>query len=459
MTSKSRNTLLNCLKSSSILVLITFASLASGEVVPKGALISDVIHFEFAVYYLPTSSSNPLDALNKAITADKQVGFKKVSKLPKTLKGRVLMAHLENDVGTKYAPPDIDFLKYFGRGIDLAQARALQTSKQALILDFAYPKTEVWTGLKAAYQIAESVARDTNGLLWDEQTREVFSPEEWHAIRLAQWSEKIPNTPKHIVIHAYNTDNYVRAITLGMSKFGLPDVVIEKTSWSANRQIGNLINGFCQSIAEGASVEKNGKFKLDLRAIQNKEVHTSQTNFLKANATAVAKLHLTQGTREEGDPSNRLIEISFQETAEKDIHAERERVLAELYGWEDDIARIKHTKELLAASKRAKSKLPLLKKAFLDGLAPGEYIEVKAPFATANGGQEWMWVEITTWHGANIKGLLKNEPFDIPTLHGGQMVNVMQDKIFDYIRRYPDGRQEGNETGEIIERMQKANGR
>jgi len=29
----------------------------------------------------------------------------------------------------------------------------------------------------------------------------------------------------------------------------------------------------------------------------------------------------------------------------------------------------------------------------------------------------------------------------------------MQDDVFDYIRRYPDGKEEGNETGVIIEKM------
>ncbi|MGF6348324.1 hypothetical protein [Variovorax sp. W2I14] len=42
----------------------------------------------------------------------------------------------------------------------------------------------------------------------------------------------------------------------------------------------------------------------------------------------------------------------------------------------------------------------------------------------------------------------------MPGLHAGQMVKVSQAKVFDYIRRYPDGREEGNETGKIISRMQ-----
>ena len=100
------------------------------------------------------------------------------------------------------------------------------------------------------------------------------------------------------------------------------------------------------------------------------------------------------------------------------------------------------------------SKMNELKKAFNAGLAPGEYIEVKAPFATPDGNNEWMWVEITVWNGDTIKGLLKNEPYEIPTLHGGQIVEVKQQDIFDYIRRYADGKEEGNQTSAIILKMQ-----
>jgi len=32
----------------------------------------------------------------------------------------------------------------------------------------------------------------------------------------------------------------------------------------------------------------------------------------------------------------------------------------------------------------------------------------------------------------------------------------MEDDVFDYIHRFPDGHEEGNTTGEIITRMEKA---
>ncbi len=150
-----------------------------------------------------------------------------------------------------------------------------------------------------------------------------------------------------------------------------------------------------------------------------------QVSSLKPNAKVVAHLTLLQGKWEEGDPRNRLIEIGFDKYPGRDAHARRDALLSSLYGWEDAIKRVRSDdRELMAASRRARTKLPKLRADFASGLAPGEFIQVKAPFAVSKGGNEWMRVDVTEWKGKRTRGLLKNEAFDIPDLHGGQIVDV-----------------------------------
>jgi len=81
-------------------------------------------------------------------------------------------------------------------------------------------------------------------------------------------------------------------------------------------------------------------------------------------------------------------------------------------------------------------------------------IQLKLPFATADDGTEWMWVEVLRWNDDTIEGLLSNEPFNVPDLHAGQRVTGSMDDVFDYIYRRGDGKVEGNQTSVIIERMQ-----
>ena len=423
------------------------------DAVPAGSPMADSVHFQFAVYFLPVPSGDPLAVLREAVD-EGGVSLKIVDDIPETPGEMLVSARVEENVGQEYAPPDLDTLQYFGRGLTGEQAQSLQDCRQALILDFAHPSDQVWPALQAANRLLVEIARATGGLLWDEQTREVFSPDEWHKRRIASWTEGVPNIDDHTTIHAYKKDEYVRAITLGMSKFGLPDVVVQEFSWSLSRPVGHLINVFCQAMAEGAVFEKAGEYELDLRAIRNADVREPQIESLKPNATGIARLSLNKGVWEEGDPPNRLIELGFDRYPGRDIHAKREALLGSFLGWEDSIARVDHDEELLAASERARAQLPALGQAFAAGLSPGEFIQVKAPFDTPDGGTEWMWVEVTSWEGKRIKGLLKNEPFDIPSLHAGQRVEVKEDDVFDYIRRHADGSHEGNETAKIIEKMQ-----
>jgi uncharacterized protein YegJ (DUF2314 family) len=424
------------------------------ESVPAGSPFSENIYFQFAVYYLPKPAKDPYMVLRE--TLKKYPKLKLVNEMQEAPRQMIVSAFIEKDVKNKYTPPDERSIKFFGRGISKEQAEKLQKCEQVFILNFQHPAKYVWEGLKNANKITEAVALETGGVLWDEETREIFSRENWKKIRIESWTEKIPAISNHITMHAYKSDVFIRAITLGMRKFGLPDVVIENFPWSINQNMGNVINLFCQAMAEGAGFSESGDFNLDIKAIKNWKIRDSQIKKLGPGASGIGLLTLKKGTWEEGDPDNRLVELCFNRNPGNDIHAQQQKALATMFGGKDEVSQVKHSKAILTASKKAKEHLPELYKAFQKGLQPGEYILVKAPFQIPDSdGNEWMWVEISSWQGAKIKGLLKNEPYRIPSLHAGQIVEVKQEDIFDYIRRYPDGKEEGNKTGILIRQMQK----
>lgn len=443
---------------SALALPLAVAAKPTAEAFPAGSPVAERVHFQLAIYYSPAATADPL-ALFRARLAKIKEAPLLVVKLPEDKSQAYVLAQLEKNVQTNYRPPDLQSLQYFGRGLSRKQAEDLQGSKQALVLDFVHPKKRILDVLRTASQLIEDLARESNGLIWDEETREVFTPDEWHARRVETLRGEFPDVSRQTVIHAYKNDDFVRAITLGMAKFGLPDVAVEGFSWSSNKSIGTLINLFSQAMAEGAVITKAGEFDLVLKSIRNTSVRESQLQALKPNAAAVAYLGLRKAMPDDGDPQNRLVQIVFDRYEGVDAHARRDKMISALFGWEDSIVRIKHNDALLAASQAAKAKLPALKQAFLAGLKPGEFIQVKAPFPTPKGGNEWMWVEVSAWKAGAIEGLLKNEPFDIPTLHAGQMVTVKESEVFDYTRRYPDGKVEGNTTGAIIQKMQEQSGK
>jgi uncharacterized protein YegJ (DUF2314 family) len=430
-----------------------------GTPVPAGSPQAGPIHFQFAIYYAKPPATDPMAVLRGRL-AKLGGGPKLLRAMPTPAQASepVLFANWNTTtVLQDYRAPSLEMLQRFGRGLSREQAEALQKADRALVLDFAHPAQQSSAAMLKALQLAQQVARDTGGLLWDEETREVFTPDAWQAKRIDSWSGNVPDMAQQTVIHAYRSDTLVRAITLGMSKFGLPDVVVSDFSWSSNRAIGNLVNMFAQALGEGAALPRAGQYDLDVRALRHAAARDPLLANLKPNASATAKLSLVHGKWEDGDPRNRLYEIRFDRYAGPDRYAQQTAMLVAAFGAdEDSVTRLKHNDELRAASKAANARLPQLREAFAKTLQPGEYILVKAPFATRDGGNEWMWVEVAKWNGDTIEGLLKNEPVDVPSLHAGQMVKVSQAKVFDYARRHPDGREEGNETSKIIMRMQGA---
>lgn len=422
---------------------------------PAGAPMADSMRFEFAVYLLAGHGGDPSAVLREAL-AERYKFLKLVDEIPDAPKQMLVHARLEKHALREYSPPDLHALRYSGNGITAEQGQALQKSDQAFILEFAHPKEHVWTALRTANTLIEELARKMGGLIWDEATREIFSPDAWHHRRLESWTGATPDVSTQTVIHVYDTGEYYRAITLGMSKTGLPDVVVQEVPASSDNQAGNLINIFCQSMAEGAVLKPSGKFNLDLRAIKDSHAREPQLKALKGNASGIACLSLKPGKWEEGDPKNRLVELSSDRYSGPDHQGQQAAMFSSFFGSEDAYTEGQHTSELLEASRKARDHLPELRKVFNAGLQPGEYIQLKAPFATPDGGREWMWVEVTKWKGDGIKGTLQNDPYKARGLHVGQIVDVREQDIFDYIHEFPDKHQEGNTTGEILTKQEKA---
>lgn len=435
-----------------VLALVVSPSVHPAQAVPAGPQQLESISFRIGVIY-PAAPPPKAQADLQALAARNWPQLSVIQKMPVKVSGMALVTKTFPD----FRAPDADMLKRFGRGLSATQIKSLEKPKHLLLLHFAHPKRHTLEGLRTAYALSEELARKAGGFLWDDETREVFTPEKWHAQRLATWAGGVPEVSDSTVIHSYQKGELARAITLGMHKFGLPDIVVEQFPWSSNSAVRGVINLVGQALAEGGVVKAGGQFDLDLKAIAHEAVRERQLKSLKASAQGVAKLVLVKGTWEEGDPENRLIEIQSSRYPGPDDTSRQDAMLGALYGTEGaGLKYLRHDEELLAASNAAKKKLPSLHADFQRGFEPGEYLQVKAPFKTPAGGNEWMWVEVKAWRGTEISGSLQNVPRAVPSLKMGQGVKVRQQDVFDYIRTFADGREEGNTTGRIIEKMQES---
>jgi uncharacterized protein YegJ (DUF2314 family) len=380
--------------------------------------------------------------------------FEEVDLLPDNAEKPFVSIAIEREIADSLPVPDLQYLSYFGRGLSKEQAVSIQNSRLGIVMDFSYPRAMAFEGLKASATALYEIATTYNGVIWDSETRELFGPASWSERRIESWNTNTPNVSSHTVIHAYQNGDGVRAITLGMAKFSLPDIVVNDFSWSLNRPMGDLVNLVAQSMVEGVASISSGALVLDINKLEPTTYKQVLMPTLKDNAKLVVELPIGQGEWEEGDPDNYLLELVFESEPKASSYEKQHQLLSSLFGWEDYVAYVNHNQLIQEASDRARKNLDPLKADFNAGLAPGEFIQLKAPFDTDDGAKEWMWVEVISWDGQKITGLLKNEPQRVSGLRGGAEVTVDQADIFDYVRTYPDGRQEGNETSELIMKYQ-----
>ncbi len=423
--------------------------------VPSGSPFAETIGLEFALYFPKAPASDPMRALRQRIGRDWPAMTFAAGAPDAAPKVMTAWGRMEMDVPKKYAVPSVEALAYSGRGLNPEQIKALQGTRQALIVRFAHPKKDSWIAMHAASHLMDQLARETGGLIWDEETREIFSPDQWRKRRIESWQDGIPDVLQQTTIHAYRNGEYVRVISLGMAKFGLPDIAVDEVAGNGRDDLGRVVNLYNQAMAEGASIGAKGEFDLHLRSIRHPKVRTRGLTDLKNNAMVMGKLKLRVAARDEGDPNNRVWAISAERYPGPDAHARQYALVSALFGSEDKVVPVKNDDELLKASQAAKARLPALQAAFARGLPTGENIQLKAPFVTTEGNREWMWVEVSAWTGETIKGTLRNEPRSVPKLHAGQIVYIKQSEVFDYIHRLADGTEQGNTTGAIIARQQR----
>jgi uncharacterized protein YegJ (DUF2314 family) len=366
----------------------------------------------------------------------------------------LLKVSLVEDAQEALPPPPQEKIEYFARDLSDTETKALFRASRVLVLEFVHPSAVALEALARADRIAHAVARQLDGVLYDVELRRAVGTARWRSGRLDEAAASTPSVLEHTAIHAYRDGEWVRSVTVGMKKLGLPELAVDESSSGNSTRLAWIINAIGQRLVEGQRPDAQGWFDLDLREVRHPEVRERVLEDLMPNGSARGRFRLIESPPEEGDADNTLWAVGFQAFDGPDLFARQDAAVSALFGWRDEVKTISHDDELLAASERAREKLPAVRAIVQRGLKPGEMVQVKLPFATPDGGNEWMWVEVARWEGDTIHGVLTNEPFQIPDLHAGQRVRGNAGDVFDYLLQHADGRVEGNETGEVIQRMQ-----
>ena len=211
--------------------------------------------------------------------------------------------------------PSADELSRFGRDLTPAQVETAQGSKGAIVFSWLLDADPTYAELRKAETLVYEVAQKNGGFLWDDTTRELFSPDSWKKARLDGWQGEIPDARRHFTTHYYESATELgrrhRAVTLGLAKLGLPDLVVEDLPpplWGAMKV---LLDAIAQGLVEGAPLLAEGKLTIDLKALHHAAAKGAFVAAAGPNATFRGHVSLGIVDPEEGDADNRLAEVRF----------------------------------------------------------------------------------------------------------------------------------------------------
>jgi uncharacterized protein YegJ (DUF2314 family) len=424
------------------------ALLPAEAAVPSGAKGPVTLHI--ALYFAPAPKTDPQKALAGLI----EKGGPELTPAGVSAKADDITVGSDWVPLADYAPLPPESYRYFAIGVSPDLAEPISRSQRVLVLHFSAPGSKALRANQLACTLVYELANATGGLPWDEECRLLYAAEDWKQLRVDTWQGTLPDMRTQVTMHAYRNPTLVRLITLGMKKFGLPDLCITEVPSSHTRSAGNLINACLQSLAEGNWPEQ-GRFTLVLAELRHDKARASALENPLDKATGRLVLSFRNTPLEEGDPNNRLWTPDFPDFKAASLTERLVLATASLYGSEETVQKSdKNDPEMKAARERAHrefmAKLPSLQRPF----DPNERLIVKAPFIV-DEGTEYMWVEVLHLKKGSLEGVLINDSIYDSRLRAGQRTTVRYEDVYDYLHYKPDGTEEGNETGKLLERREK----
>jgi uncharacterized protein YegJ (DUF2314 family) len=420
---------------------------AAAAPAPLGPVRVGPAHAVFFVY--TAAGVDGKAAAERAIAAEKELRL-----APAPADGGALPAVSVAEPAVSEVPiPGPEHLQHFSAGLTPAETAQAAAAGKVVVLAFEHSAETANAAIARAHRVTGAIARATRGLVWSDDARLLYGQDAW-AERTRGAAATRPMIAELTHVHAYQPGDapVIRLVTLGMGTFGLPDLVIDDMPPGFHDEARALLAIVGQLLLEGAQPDAAGDLAVRLDALVDAD-GKPLTPFGEGG-TGTASVRLVTATPAQGDPDNRLWAITFPGDG---ALAERQgAVLQGLLGRNSRLHGVeKDDPELAAVTREVQAGLRALQKRFAKR-SDREQLQVKAGFATADDNTEYMWIDVQTWTGDTLRGVLLNEPRNVPDLAMGARVEVEEKAIVDARYVKADGTVEGGKSNDILERRMNA---
>jgi len=298
------------------------------------------------------------------------------------------------------------------------------------------PEPEAHLVARTAFALTAAIAEKLRGFVYDETVRRIETADAFgrHAITTALGEPAFRDD--RILIQSYvQEDGTTRLISLGMRRFGAPDLEVRGAQPGAGRSLGAIVNAVAARLAAGAD-EAPLTLALDDPKARGK----------------TASVDLVVPPLQQGDPDNTIVRIVPTGGANA---AGYDQLVTAFFGAAEQLVERADDADLTAATARARRGFPAMAARWKQSPEPRPKLLVKLPFPMpGDAGVEWMWVEVKSVQNTTITGTLANSPAYATDLHAGAVVKGNAKELYDAMLVLPDGGTEGGETSKLLEGRQ-----
>lgn len=340
---------------------------------------------------------------------------------------------IETLTGDEMILPPRDTLETIGPGLSPKERDSMHHRRAAVTVRVRGDVNADQVAARTLFAVSALLAEKLEGLVWDETTRRVETAAQTKLRTITAPLGAPVFKPRHIVIQFYRQpDSSARLVTLGMSRFGAPDLSLRGSSMAAGAMLVDAINALASSIVAGKDALP-----------------------LTAKLEGEASFEVADAERVQGDPDDFVELVPVGGARGEPPREAWDAVVTKLFGEAARSVEAKFGKELEAAGARARKEMPRALERFKAG--EGELF-VWGPFLIppderADGGpeEEWLWVKVASCDDNACTGALSNRPMYATNIASGRTTSMPRAKIADWQLRHADGGISGGETTKLLQ--------
>jgi hypothetical protein len=337
--------------------------------------------------------------------------------------------------------PGVRYLVNFGVGLEPNDILRCSTAQQAVQLFVRCPAAEVPRLYPMFQAITLAVATRLGGYIFDENAKIILTPV---AYGQDVFSPDTSPLRTHLLLQQYPLEpGRFRIVTLGMAKFGAPEVECRDYPPDKALVFKKLTGAVARRLIQASLAGSPFPETLDLAPADLEEPLEMPLTAAVPPGDAALTVHLLTGWSEDGDPQSNIVRPAPPEDASADAGEWGRRISRFMFGI--DIETIVWQGDLPAETETARAALPDFKRDFLttDSPADGWYVRFRAQ-PPGSMQAELLVARVEKWTDDNLGVLLLSEPQLAAGAGAGSRISVPDSEVVDWIRVTPAGEVHGD---------------